>query len=245
MSIFGTLATLPLPETLTTLRNREGALSIQNMLACPNTQLFIQTGVLREFYIEDNQISDYTTIQTYIQRIIVEIEGDYTFIEHPLSPKLSLNIPLSELIIETPAKDQKPTNQNLPHRQTRFRLIRKPHRGAFGNDTDLLQFYTAAFRWLKPSSSAEELAGHLSISCIQSQFYLHQLRTLGLIAPVRAFSHTTPQGAISPARRTVQNTSSLLNGQDNPSANLRKDNPITDKSQSSMVFRLLQALKGA
>lgn len=207
MAIFGTLNTVSLADTLALLQRRTGILVITDSEAALCSELFVEAGELRGLEVDYRPIVDPTQIREHLAALLRANKGRFHFIEGPIAPQRPLALPLRQLVLEAKFAviKARQLELELPHPQTRFRVI-------CGQSCPLEPALNELYEQLcarGEAVSAEALAHTFGYDLKAAQLALDKLRTLGLLAPLRAFERSP--AAQLPAHRPPSLIRRLLN----------------------------------
>ncbi len=191
LAIFGNLRHISLSDLLPLLAHREGALELFNLPGKPRITLYVARGVLRAVYLNDRP-TDALQARSVLGDLMQARRGGFEFIPgaRPHRSGRELNWPLDSLMVAliTFNDEVSAAAADLPHPDTVFRFTRLPS----ADDPRLREFWNAAHGYLVAGASARQLSEKLGIELDLVRFYLHRLRQLGAVEPVRARTGRSP-----------------------------------------------------
>ncbi|WP_456411339.1 DUF4388 domain-containing protein [Oceanithermus sp.] len=204
MAIFGNLRHISIGDLLPLLAYQEGALELFNVPGRPRITLYVERGVLRAVYLNDRP-ADALQARSVLGELVQARRGGFEFIPgaRPHRSGHELNWPLNSLMVALVSFNDEVSEaaEDLPHPDTIFRFARLPS----VDDARLREFWNAAHGYLVAGASARQLSEKLGIDLDLVRFYLHRLRQLGAVEPVRVRT-----GAGSSRKNTAQRLLSAL-----------------------------------
>ncbi len=243
MAIFGALNELPLPEILTMLGRRSGKLKLWNLESGHRYELHMHEAKLKALFVDQQSIDDIMFVRESMIELIDAEQGSFEFErEPPDSLTQHLDIPVEQLLLSTATAidELKAYRQRFADKRTRFRSVGPVD---VWLDDNLYMFWQYSSHLLEQGCSAEEVAEHLDMHLEQVQLNLYKLRSLGKIAPVRAYqeSHLGRQGRQASATAA----SDIIDWEGTAGAAEKKPKKPAEKKEKedkSLVGRLLKAL---
>ena len=186
MAIFGALQDMPLVDLLSMLGRRSGLLHVWDAGGKRNRYvLALDRGNL--LWMKDDQgYLDPLKARSTLLELASAHWGAFEFtpVEPPRGSPL-LNWPLEQMLLSVITIHDELASHNslLPDPRTRFQVAALE----VWLEEPLYSFWQRARPLLDQGASARELAHHLNISLDEVRYYLHRLRLLGKVAPVRAY----------------------------------------------------------
>ena len=262
MAIFGTLEEMPLPEILTMLGGRTGKLLLSKLPREQTCDLYLDKSKLKALHLNGKSITREEVVSKVMLKVFTVEQGIFEF--KRLSPdqlEQTLNMPIDKLLLQTATNiDEKQYNERFPDSQTRFKSAGHVD---IWLDNALYNFWQDSSSLLSKGCSAQEIAEHLSLDVQIVQQNLYKLRSLGKIAPLRAFqqdaissqikSGTTPEVAPENLNKDIDKmdykeiAAWLHSSTPKPQAyqkpnNQTKANSSSPARQRGLIDRLLKAL---
>ena len=247
MAIFGALNELPIPEILTMLGRRSGKLKLWNLESKHRYELHMHEAKLKALYIDQQAVNDIMFVRESMIELIDAEQGSFEFERHPPdSLSQQLDIPVEQLLLSTATAidEMKAYRQRFADQRTRFRSVGPVD---VWLDDNLYMFWQYSSHLLENGCSAEEVAEHLNMQLDQVQLNLYKLRSLGKIAPVRAYqeSHVGRQSRKAEAASDIIDWDGSAQSGAQPTAAEKppKEKPRKEeKKDKGLVNRLLKAL---
>ncbi len=258
MAIFGTLEEMPLPELLTMLGKRTGKLKLTKLPQQQNYDLYLDKAKLKALHINGQGLANNLLVHEAIIKLLGFEQGIFEF-QRLTQGQLeqSLDIAIDKLLLQTATEidEIEAHRERFPDPKTRFKSSGQVD---IWIDNDLYTFWQSCSSLLNKGCSTEDIAQHLSLDMELVQLNLYKLRSLGKIAPLRAFEQgSTPS---KPKKDTslskdIENMSykeiiAWLHSSDSTSqSTVTKKEPIKQEKSSSpvhqkgLVNRLLKALR--
>jgi hypothetical protein len=187
MAIFGDLADLPFPEIFNMVGRRTGRLLIFGVPDQGGFELDLIDGTLRGLQIDGEAISDPLRARDRLAVLMEAPRGLFEFHRSlPEQLRGNLELPVTSLLmaVASAVDEISAYRDRFPHPQTRFKRMASEE---VWLDDDLYLFSERATPYLLRGTDADELARELGVSLEQVQLYLYKLRSVGWVAPVRAF----------------------------------------------------------
>lgn len=187
MAIFGDLADLPFPEIFNMVGRRTGRLQIFGVPYLPNIDLDLEDGKLRGVRMGEEPIDDPLQVRDRLAPLMEAPRGIFEFQRcGPEALQGSLQMPITSLLmaIASAVDEISAYRERFAHPETRFKILASEE---VWLDEDLWMFLERATPMLMQGSDASELARALHVSVEQVQLHLYKLRSVGRVAPVRAF----------------------------------------------------------
>jgi len=186
MAIFGNLKDMPLVDLLSLLGRRSGLLEVW---ALPGEQdsylLALEQG--RLLWVKANgRRLDALQARSCLFALASAAEGAFEFVPaQPPEESPHLDWPVERLLLSVTSTQDEISQQRslLPDPATRFQSAALE----VWLDEPLYNFWQRARPLLDQGASARELAWQLEIGLDEARYYLHRLRLLGKVAPVRAY----------------------------------------------------------
>jgi hypothetical protein len=198
MSIFGDLAELSLPEILSMIAKRTGQLELTQLPGNQTIILHLSDDHLKGCIINRQLINDPLIVRDKLARVINETQGQFEFHKCAitnLQGELSLGIPQLLIAIAAQVDEISAYKHLFAHPQTRFQCLANVD---IWLDEEIYLFLEKARNFLSRGIDAQTLAQKLNLSVEQVQLHLYKLRTLGQIAPVRAYEQPPSMPPIIP-----------------------------------------------
>jgi hypothetical protein len=189
MAIFGDLESIPIPDLLSLLQNRSGTLEL---ILGPRQHVQIGLDHGKVLWVkEGGRLLDPLQARSTLITALHARHGGFEF--HPHTPSEGsepLGWSLEQLLLSLTAfqDEQEAYQEALPDPKTRFQATGLE----IMLDEPLHSFCQQAHPFLAQGASAEELAQRLGLPLDEVRFYLHKLRLLGRITPVRAYQAQPP-----------------------------------------------------
>jgi hypothetical protein len=201
VAIFGELSDLPFPEIFNMVGRRTGALLISGVSGLPPFQLLLADGALCALRFGAEAVNDPLQVRDKLAALMEAQSGTFEFQRRPAGsvtgrfrlPATSLLMAIASAVDEIGAY-----RDRFAHPRTRFKLLGGEE---VWLDEDLRLFLERATPSLLEGADAEELARELDLSLSQIQLHLYKLRSVGKVAPVRAFEEEARPAAPVPAPR--------------------------------------------
>lgn len=183
MAIFGSLTDIPFADLLSLLSGRSGALDILRPGRASLT-LVLDRGTLQEVR-EGGRPMDPLEARARIQELLRPQVGSFEFTPevHRIGPPLNWPVERLLLLAATIEDERASYAHELPDPRTRFALKGPPPL----LEEPLASFLERALSHLQAGASGEELARAFNLPEEQVLYYLHKLRLLGVVEPVRAW----------------------------------------------------------
>jgi len=195
VAVFGNLEHISLGDLLPMLASQEGALEIFNVPGHPNATLYVRQGSLCCLHVAGKPV-DVLQVRSAIGRLLQARRGAFEFHPgaRPKGPSKVVSIPIQSLLVSAATfnDEMREMRDLLPHPDTLFRLLRMEP----VEDRRLAQFLDRARVLLITGASAREISERAAVTLDDVRFYLHKLRQLGMVLPVR-----TRTQALPPARK--------------------------------------------
>lgn len=246
MAIFGALNELPIPEILTMLGRRSGKLKLWNLENKHRYELHMHEAKLKALYIDQQAVNDIMFVRESMIELIDAEQGSFEFERHPPDALTQhLDIPVEQLLLSTATAidEMKAYRQRFADQRTRFRSVGPVD---VWLDDNLYMFWQYSSHLLENGCSAEEVAEHLNMQLEQVQLNLYKLRSLGKIAPVRAYqdSHVGRQSRKTEAASDIIDWDGGAQGAaaETPPAGKPQKEEKEEKKDKGLVNRLLKAL---
>ncbi len=203
MAVFGNLEHISLGDLLPMLSLQEGALEIFNVPGHPNTTLYVRKGVLCCLHVAGKPV-DALQVRSVIGKIMQTRRGAFEFLPgaKPGENTKVVGIPLESLLVSAVSfnDELKEVKSRLPHPDTIFRLVRMEP----VDDRSLAEFLDRTRVLLINGISARELSHRVNVSLDDIRFYLHKLRQLGMVLPVRLRTEALPPVRESLTQRLIE-----------------------------------------
>jgi hypothetical protein len=193
VAIFGNLREMPLADLLGMLGRRSGVLEVFHLPGKRSGYALALDSGKAVWLREGNRFLDPVEARAALRDLCFAQEGAFEFSPGtPPSPPegKALGWPLERFLLSmTTVEDEiAALRPALPDPKTRFQVVE----GEPIWDEPLASFWQAALPLLRQGASAEEIAGRLGYRPEEAAYYLHKLRLLGKVAPVRAYRESTP-----------------------------------------------------
>ncbi len=189
MAIFGDLQDMPLVDLLSMLGRRSGLLDVWDVGGKRNRYILaLDRGNLLWMKDEGGYLDPLKARSTLLELASAGRGAfEFTPVEPPKGSPL-LNWPIERVLLSvTTIHDELASYKSLlPDPKTRFQVavlevwLEEP----------LYSFWERAKPLLQTGASAEDLASRLRLPLDEVRYYLHKLRLVGKVAPVRAYEET-------------------------------------------------------
>ena len=189
MAIFGDFQDMPLVDLLSMLGRRSGLLDVWDVGGKRNRYILaLDRGNLLWMKDEGGYL-DPLKARSALLELASAGRGAFEFtpIEPPKGSPL-LNWPIERVLLSvTTIHDELASyNSLLPDPKTRFQVAALE----VWLEEPLYSFWERAKPLLQAGASAEDLASRLRLPLDEVRYYLHKLRLVGKVAPVRAYEET-------------------------------------------------------
>jgi len=214
LAIFGSLNHMSLDDLLPFVSSRDGALEIFNLKRLPRVTLYFHSGKLQCVYL-GNKPLDSLQARSVISELVAASNGSFEFIPEIRPPTCDqpLGWSIDRMLISVAATldEYAQVVDRLPHPETVFSLthITVP------DDTRISDFWKRAYIYLQEGISAQELSEKLGMPLDHCRFYLHKLRQLGAVAPVRFEARREKPQHAGVAARLLTSLKKRFFGEDN------------------------------
>jgi hypothetical protein len=187
MAIFGDLSEFPFPEVLNMLGRRTGKLELFELPSSEPVEIHLREGTLCGLVVGDDLLDDVLHVRDKLRSLMQTTTGAFEF--HAVAQEEldgQLDMPLQQLLMSlASAIDEISHYKNrFTHPKTRFKWISASD---IWISDELYFFCERARPYLKMGTDAETLTRDLNLSLDQVQLCLYKLRSVGAVAPVRAF----------------------------------------------------------
>jgi len=193
MAIFGNLRHMPLADLLGMLGRRSGVLEVFHLPGKRVGYALALDSGKAVWLMEGNRFLDPVEARAALRDLLFAQEGAFEFSPGTPPPPpegKALGWPLERLLLSMTAVEDEiaALRPALPDPKTRFQAVEAEPIW----DEPLASFWQAALPLLRQGASAEEIAGRLGYRVEEAAYYLHKLRLLGKVAPVRAYRESAP-----------------------------------------------------
>ncbi len=199
MAIFGNLNHMSLSDLLPFLSSQQGALEIFNLERHPGVTMYFNEGMLTCLYL-GNKEADALLARSIVGEILGARKGAFEFLPQARPRRCSqlLNMRVDRLLVSvTTTQDEfAQVREQLPHPKTVFKIAGQ----TAPQDSRISDFWQKARSHLQAGASSEQLAGDLGMPLDHVRFYLHRLRQLRAVEPVRARPKTVPASGSAASR---------------------------------------------
>ncbi len=189
MAIFGDLQDMPLVDLLSMLGRRSGLLDVWDVEGKRNRYILaLDRGNLLWMKDEGGYLDPLKARSTLLELASAGRGAfEFTPVEPPKGSPL-LNWPIERVLLSvTTIHDELASYKSLlPDPKTRFQVAALE----VWLEEPLYSFWERAKPLLQTGASAEELASQLRLPLDEVRYYLHKLRLVGKVAPVRAYEET-------------------------------------------------------
>jgi len=189
LAIFGDLQDMPLIDLLSMLGRRSGLLDVWDVGGKRNRYILaLDRGNLLWVKDEGGYLDPLKARSTLLELASAGRGAfEFTPIEPPKGSPL-LNWPIERVLLSvTTIHDELASyNSLLPDPKTRFQVAALE----VWLEEPLYSFWERAKPLLQAGASAEDLASRLRLPLDEVRYYLHKLRLVGKVAPVRAYEET-------------------------------------------------------
>lgn len=176
MAIFGSLTDMPLTDLLPMLGRRNGVLEVWKEQQ--NVSIWLEAGLLRSVWLDGNNLEAPAARSLLLELMQVQGSFEFNLGQPTLRCDYLLDWPLEEIMgIPEAASAQ------LPDSETQFQAIHLE----IWLEEPLFGFWQQAKPLLSAGASAQKIAQQLEMPLETVRRYLHQLRLVGRIGPVRAY----------------------------------------------------------
>jgi len=189
LAIFGDLQDMPLVDLLSMLGRRSGLLDVWDVGGKRNRYILaLDRGNLLWMKDEGGYL-DPLKARSALLELASAGRGAFEFtpVEPPKGSPL-LNWPIERVLLSvTTIHDELASSKSLlPDPRTRFQVAALE----VWLEEPLYSFWERAKPLLQAGASAEDLASQLRLPLDEVRYYLHKLRLVGKVAPVRAYEET-------------------------------------------------------
>ena len=189
MAIFGDLQDMPLVDLLSMLGRRSGLLDVWDVGGKRNRYILaLDRGNLLWMKDEGGYLDPLKARSTLLELASAGRGAfEFTPVEPPKGSPL-LNWPIERVLLSvTTIHDELASSKSLlPDPRTRFQVAALE----VWLEEPLYSFWERAKPLLQAGASAEDLASQLRLPLDEVRYYLHKLRLVGKVAPVRAYEET-------------------------------------------------------
>jgi hypothetical protein len=189
LAIFGDFQDMPLVDLLSMLGRRSGLLDVWDVEGKRNRYILaLDRGNLLWMKDEGGYL-DPLKARSALLELASAGRGAFEFtpIEPPKGSPL-LNWPIERVLLSVTTVHDEIASYNslLPDPKTRFQVAALE----VWLEEPLYSFWERAKPLLQAGASAEDLASRLRLPLDEVRYYLHKLRLVGKVAPVRAYEET-------------------------------------------------------
>jgi len=193
MAIFGNLQHMPLADLLGMLGRRSGVLEVFQLPGKHSGYALALDSGKVVWLKNGNRFLDPVEARAVLRELFFAKRGAFEFSPGTPPPPpegKALGWPLERLLLSMTAVEDEIAAMRplLPDPKTRFQAVEAEPVW----DEPLASFWQAALPLMKQGASAEEIARRLGYRVEEAAYYLHKLRLLGKVAPVRAYQETAP-----------------------------------------------------
>lgn len=189
MAIFGDLQDMPLVDLLSMLGRRSGLLDVWDVGGKRNRYILALDRGNLLWVKDEGGYLDPLKARSALLELASAGRGAFEFtpVEPPKGSPL-LNWPIERVLLSvTTIHDELASyNSLLPDPKTRFQVAALE----VWLEEPLYSFWERAKPLLQAGASAEDLASRLRLPLDEVRYYLHKLRLVGKVAPVRAYEET-------------------------------------------------------
>ena len=189
MAIFGDFQDMPLVDLLSMLGRRSGLLDVWDVGEKRNRYILaLDRGNILWMKDEGGYLDPLKARSTILELASARRGAfEFTPVEPPKGSPL-LNWPIERVLLSvTTIHDELASyNSLLPDPKTRFQVAALE----VWLEEPLYSFWERAKPLLQTGASAEDLASRLRLPLDEVRYYLHKLRLVGKVAPVRAYEET-------------------------------------------------------
>lgn len=189
MAVFGNLRDMPLADLIAMLGRRSGVLEVFGLPGKRQGYAVALDGGKVVWVREGRKRLDPVEARFTLQELFRSREGAFEFTPGvPPLDEAPLGWPLERLLLTmTTMEDEQAAYASLlPDPQTRFQAVSLE----IWLEEPLYSFWERAKNYLLNGASAEEIARALHLPTDEVRYYLHKLRVVGKVAPVRAYEAT-------------------------------------------------------
>lgn len=195
MAIFGTLRDMPFPDLVAMLGRRSGVLEVFHLPGRRNGYSIALEGGKVAWVREGARFLDPLQARSALQELCRQEEGAFEFTAGTPPPPpggTPLGWPLERILLTMTTVEDELSAQRalLPDPKTRFQAAALE----VWLEEPLWSFWERARPLLAQGASAEELSERLGLPLEEVRFYLHKLRLVGKVAPVRAYEEVRRDG---------------------------------------------------
>jgi hypothetical protein len=189
LAIFGDLQDMPLVDLLSMLGRRSGLLDVWDVGGKRNRYILALDRGNILWMKDEGGYLDPLKARSALLELASARRGAFEFtpVEPPKGSPL-LNWPIERVLLSvTTIHDELASyNSLLPDPKTRFQVAALE----VWLEEPLYSFWERAKPLLQTGASAEDLASRLRLPLDEVRYYLHKLRLVGKVAPVRAYEET-------------------------------------------------------
>jgi len=189
LAIFGDLQDMPLVDLLSMLGRRSGLLDVWDVGGKRNRYILALDRGNLLWVKDEGGYLDPLKARSALLELASAGRGAFEFtpVEPPKGSPL-LNWPIERVLLSvTTIHDELASyNSLLPDPKTRFQVAALE----VWLEEPLYSFWERAKPLLQAGASAEDLASRLRLPLDEVRYYLHKLRLVGKVAPVRAYEET-------------------------------------------------------
>jgi hypothetical protein len=189
LAIFGDFQDMPLVDLLSMLGRRSGLLDVWDVEGKRNRYILaLDRGNILWMKDEGGYLDPLKARSTLLELASARRGAfEFTPVEPPKGSPL-LNWPIERVLLSvTTIHDELASyNSLLPDPKTRFQAAALE----VWLEEPLYSFWERAKPLLQTGASAEDLASRLRLPLDEVRYYLHKLRLVGKVAPVRAYEET-------------------------------------------------------
>ena len=189
MAIFGDFQDMPLVDLLSMLGRRSGLLDVWDVEGKRNRYILaLDRGNLLWMKDEGGYL-DPLKARSALLELASAGRGAFEFTPvEPPKGSLLLNWPIERVLLSVTTVHDEIASYNslLPDPKTRFQVAALE----VWLEEPLYSFWERAKPLLQTGASAEDLASRLRLPLDEVRYYLHKLRLVGKVVPVRAYEET-------------------------------------------------------
>ncbi len=196
MAIFGNLNNMALADLLPFISQQRGVMEIFNLASLPRISLYLENGKLSCMRLEDRYV-DELRARSVMTELLRARRGAFEFVPG-VSPRrcqkrLGWSVDRLLLTAMTTMDEFSEMTDELPHPGTIFRAVG----GLRPQQQRLQSFWNSSYNLLQTGASSERLSRELRMPLDHTRFYLHRLRQIGAVEPVRNNSRTAKNSSVA------------------------------------------------
>ena len=196
MAIFGNLNNMALADLLPFVSQQRGVMEIFNLASLPRISLYLEDGNLSCLQLGGRYL-DELRARSVMTELLKARRGGFEFVPgaNPRHCRERLDWPVDKLLLTvmTTLDEFSEMTDELPHPGTIFRAVG----GLRPQQQRLQSFWNSSYNLLQTGASSERLSRELRMPLDHTRFYLHRLRQIGAIEPIRNNSRTAKNSSVA------------------------------------------------